>query len=317
MGAVTSSDRDRGAVRTAKAVLPGPVKKAASMALRGWGMATSGQRALPDYFIIGAKRCGSTSLSRYLLRHPDVQPLFPSASHIKGAHYFDRNPQRSLAWYRSHFPRRPGGHSLPIAGDASTYYLLHPLAAERACRVAPDARIIMLCREPAQRAFSHFRDEQKLGNENRTFAAAVAADAELVRQECARMTADPHYYSFAHEHFSYVSWGHYADHLSRWLACYPEEQVLLLRSEDLFDRPRSVYRRVTDFLGLPAHDLVSADRLNAAPRAESDPLTLAQLRDHYRPHNERLLALLPSAPSWDYPRATDLPGSEAVEVVPS
>jgi hypothetical protein len=289
---------DTSVVRTAKRVLPGPVKSAAASGLRAYGMLTSPLRGVPDYLLIGAKRCGSTSLHTYLCQHPDVLPLFPAAARRKGTHYFDRDPHRSLAWYRSHFRIVPPRSVRRARGEASTYYFLHPRAADRAAALAPAAKVIVLLREPAERAFSHYRDEVKNGHEHLSFSDAVAAEESRVAPELVRMAVDPHYYSFSHEHFSYVSWGHYAEHLRRWLAACGRKQVLVLRSEDLFNRPQEVYGQVTDFLGLVPFHPGHFDRYNAAPRGERDEEVIRRLREHYASHNAELRQLLPSLPAW-------------------
>ena len=129
-------------------------------------MATSALRRGPDFVIIGAKRGGTTSLYRYLHEHPSIQPLFPGRQHVKGVHYYDSNYERGLRWYRSHFPLEAGGRHLvrparrpAIAGEASPYYLFHPLAAERLARDFPGVRIIVNLRDPVDRAYSHYKEE--------------------------------------------------------------------------------------------------------------------------------------------------------------
>lgn len=116
-------------LRATKKHLPGAVKRTARSALRSYAVASAEQRALPDFLIIGTKRGGTTSLWNWLVRHPQVAPMFPAAQQIKSPHYFDINFSRGLGWYRSHFPtrralagarRRLGGPVL--TGEASPYY---------------------------------------------------------------------------------------------------------------------------------------------------------------------------------------------------
>lgn len=283
---------------TAKRIVPEGAKTVAKSVLRAYGRLSSPLRSLPDYLIIGAKRCGTTSLHNYLLGHPEVATMFPATEHIKGVHYFDRRPDRSRWWYRSFFPlRRPTG-GRPVCGEASPYYLIHPLAAERAAATVPHAKIIALLREPAERAFSHYRDEVKLGHETLSFADAIAAEPGRMRPELDRIAADPTYYSRWHEHLSYVTWGRYVEHLARWRCFFPAEQMLVLRSEDLFERPGDTVRRVTDFLGLHPHAAPHYPQYNATSRTLSDRRVVEELRSYYRPYNERLNGLLPNAPLW-------------------
>jgi hypothetical protein len=280
-----------------KRVVPETIKAGVLAGLRGYARGTASLRRLPDFLLIGAKRCGSTSLHHYLQAHPDVAPIFPRAAHRKGVHYFDRNPGRPLSWYRAHFPIATSFRPSRLVGDASTYYFLAPGAPRLAAQIVPHAKIIVLLRDPAERAFSHYRDEVKNGHETLPFASAIAAEAHRLAPELARMAADPHYYSFVHEHLAYLSWGHYAEHLNRWLACFAREQFLVLSSEALFTDPSATLRRVTDFLGLPPGPPVSG-WYNAAPKEPHDDGTMRALRRYYAPHNERLVRLLGWRPAW-------------------
>ena len=285
---------------TAKRLAPGSVKTLGKSLLRAYAMVGSVRRPLPDYLVVGAKRCGTTSLQNYLLAHPGVAPLFPAAQHIKGVHYFDRNAARPVSWYRSFFPLSVPGRTRRVCGEASPYYFIHPRAAERAARVVPKAKIIVLLRDPAQRALSQYRDEVRNGQEPLPFAAAVASEPARLAPELERMARDQHYYSFVHEHLCYLTWGRYAEHLSRWLAVFPREQVLVLRSEDLFERPTDLYNEVTDFLDLPVHRPGSFRRYNATPEVEPDARAVRELQAYYAPHNAALVELLPFTARWGW-----------------
>jgi hypothetical protein len=276
-------------------VTPDPVKSAVKSALRGLGLVTAPLRSQPDFLIIGAKRSGSTSMYRWLLRHPQVAPLFPSVQHIKGVHWFDRHPDRSMNWYRSFYPLRVPS-AARIAGEASPYYLIHPYAAARAAAAVGNARVILLVREPAARAYSHWRDEVRQGNEQLPFTDALAAEQARVEPELARMEDDPGYYSWIHEHLTYRSWGCYAVHLQRWLCSWPSERILVVCTEELYRPGSSVPRAVTDFLGLPPHPDRELPWLNAsAPPDPRDADVFLELRDSYASDNAALRDLFPVA----------------------
>ena len=293
---MTASHRAR-VERSLKRVVPEPAKAVALSAVRAYAVATSARRRLPDYLVIGAKRAGTTSLHRYLLRHPDVVPLLPAAKNIKGVHYFDRQPQRSIRWYRSHFPIR-GTETL--CGESSPYYMYHPAAAARAAAVVPDAKLIVLLRDPAQRAWSHYRDEVKNGRETLSFADAVAQEHARTSADARRLADGEHLVSLAHEHHTYVSQGLYAEHLRRWLSHFPPEQLCWLRSEDLFTDAAAAHRKVLAFLGLPARDLPAYEPNNASPqpRDDADRAVVAELEAFYGPHNEELSELLQAPLAW-------------------
>jgi hypothetical protein len=283
-------------------------RRAGRATVEAYGMATARWRALPDFLLIGAKRSGSTSLYRYLGEHPQVAPLFPSARRLplmredqKGVHYFDHpTDAHSLRWYRAHFQtgaaRARRGRR--VTGEASPYYLFHPLAAPRAAATVPGARILVLLREPVARTYSHWSEQHRNGVEPLDFEAALDAEASRTAGEEARLAADAHAVSFAHEHQSYVAQSEYADALERWVARFSRECILVLRSEDLYVTPQAAFDRVTDFLGIDRHRLRDARVWNAAPREPLTPATQTRLEAHFTPFRGRLASLVGPEITW-------------------
>jgi hypothetical protein len=200
-------------------------------------------RALPDALIIGAQRAGTSSLYRYLGAHPGVAP-----SVRKEVEYFSRYAARGEDWYRAHFELRFGRRRLRF--EATPDYLFHPLAAERAARLVPGARLVALLRDPADRAWSHYRHMVRLGYETLPFAEALAAEDERCAPDRARLADDPDHDPKALLRYSYVARGHYAPQLAHWLARFPRHQLLVLPSARLFADPARAYGEVLEFLGL-------------------------------------------------------------------
>jgi Sulfotransferase domain len=274
--------------------------------LRTYGRLTAGRRPLPDFLIVGAKRGGTTSLYNYLLEHPQVAPLFPRRQQIKGVRFFDLNFHRGLGWYRSHFPtaarprpRQARTTRRVIAGEASPYYLFHPLAAERASQAVPEARIIVLLRDPVERAYSHYKERVRHGAEPcRSFEEAIDREPERLRGETERILADPTYHSFAHEHYSYLSQGRYLDMLPRWLERFPHEQLLIMPSEELYADPQATLDRVLAFLGLPAWELRDRRPYNFHPADGMAATTRQRLAAGYVEHNRQLAELLGTRLDW-------------------
>jgi hypothetical protein len=274
-------------------------------ALRRYGQLTAPWRLLPDYLIIGAKRGGTTSLARWLVEHPEVRPMFPARETRKGAYYFDVNFGRGPAWYRSHFParlahgqrERLAGRRL-LLGDATPYYLHHPHAPLRARRVVPAARIIVLLRDPVERAHSHWLERWNQGIEWLSFEDALAAEPTRLAGEEARMLAEPGYASFAHQHWSYVDQGRYERGLTRWLAHFGREQVLILRSEDLYEDPAAVFAQVLDFLGLSPWTPPGFARWNNQDRPRIDDHLETWLRTELSPSIRAVERLLERPMGW-------------------
>ncbi len=288
------------------AAAPGIVRRPIKRLFRGYGVVTSDFRPLPDYLIIGTHRGGTTSLHQYLQQHPCVGPNFPRVQNVKGVRYFDENFFRGIDWYRSHFPtvayrrylRQLHGGPV-VTGEASPYYLFHPAAAERAARVVARAKIIVLLRDPIERAHSHWKRERRDGTEPlESLEDAIAAEPARLEGEVERILSDDHYYSYAHENFSYITQGLYLDSLRRWLEHYPREQVHIEVSERFLEDPQAVYDRVLQFLGLPPFSLRDAKPWNVtAQRLEPD--VRRRLSARLAPHNRRLEQFLGTELGWD------------------
>ncbi|MBV9285609.1 MAG: sulfotransferase [Acidimicrobiia bacterium] len=255
---------------------------------------TARLRAEPDFLIVGAQRSGTTSLFRYLAEHPAVKP--PVRKEIQ---YFSLNYAQGDGWYRTHFPFvSRTRHTF----EATPYYLFHPAAAERAARTVPNAKVIALLRDPVTRAFSQWQHNASRGLEHLGFEAALDAEPERLAGAEERLCADATYSSDPHRLWSYTARGEYAAQLERWLTHYRREQVLVLRSEDLYKKPRETYERTLGFLGLSSFDLAAYPRYTRrASDAQMTHTARARLTAHFRPHNERLAALLGEHVWWAGP----------------
>jgi hypothetical protein len=290
----------------------GAVREGGKRAVRSFGVATAPLRPLPDYLIIGTKRGGTSALHRYLLEHPQSLPLFPQARYlpmradIKGIHYFDTGFGRGEAWYRSHFPsvarRRvaEARHGGPVvAGEASPYYLYHPLSPARARSVVPEARLVVLLRDPVERAHSHYREQRRRGFEDRpTFEEALEAEPVRTAGQEERLRSGEVAASFTHEHQSYVGQSRYLRPLQRWLEAYPSEQLCVLRSEDLFADVQGAYARVLSFLDLAPHRLRSPRPVNATEGAPMAAPTRQRLRELFDPEVAELEQVLGRPLGW-------------------
>lgn len=269
-----------------------------------YGEHTSDQRPLPDFLVIGTKRGGTTSLWRYLIQHPLVPRLFP-AWNTKTSHYFEDNWSRGEAWYRSHFPtvrqraaleRRHGGPSK--VGEAAPLYMFHPLAAGRVAELMPRARMIVLLRDPVQRAYSHWKERRTEGREPLDFAAALAAEESRTAGERERLIADPGYVSEVFDWYSYRARGRYLEHLEPWLTRFDRSQLLFVASETLYREPAATYGRILNFIGLPPHELPAYDVFNDRPSKGMDETIRAELADYYKPHNAALEERLGMTFNW-------------------
>lgn len=270
--------------------IPEPVRKAARTAIWGIGRATARWRPLPDFLVIGAQKAGTTALYAYLRWHPGITG--PSWKEVS---FFDRHWWRGEAWYRGQFPVRTAGR---LVGEASPSYLFHPLAPERVRALVPDVRLIALLRDPVARAYSHYQHEVALGREPLSFEDALAAEEERTRGEVERIVADPRAFSRAWWDHTYAARGRYAEQLERWLEVFPREQLLVIRSEDLGERPGETYASVLAFLGAAPHELEEYPRVFEREYEPMRPETRATLAAAFAEPNRRLEELLGRDLGW-------------------
>jgi hypothetical protein len=250
---------------------------------------------LPDFIIIGAQKCGTTFLYDELAKHACIAPAI-----TKEIHFFDFKFNRGVDWYRACFaqPRGQARGQARITGEASPYYIFHPLVARRIANVAPQAKLIALLRNPVNRAYSHYQHEVRLGFERLPFDQALDREQARLRGEAERMQADPSYQSFTHAHYGYLTRGIYIDQLKRWRDLFPDRQLLILRSEDLYGNTPETMGRVLDFLGLP--DWGTREyRKKASAYPKMDAAIRSRLMRFFEPHNRRLADELGTNFTWD------------------
>jgi hypothetical protein len=267
----------------------------------GFGRLTAADRMSPGFLICGAQRCGTTSMYRALRQHPAIlKPLLH-----KGIHYFDTGYQNGPSWYRAHFPLRAHARLIarrqrvePLTFESSPYYLFHPLAASRIARDLPDVRIIVLLRDPVERAYSAYTHERARGFETEEFETALALEDSRLSGEEDRIVADPGNYSYSHQHHAYLRRGRYLEQLRRIENVIGRDRLHVVDSDDFFGDPLPTWREVIRFLQLPDPAMPVFDQHNARPRSPMPRSLRTQLRDQFQPYDEALARWWGHEPSW-------------------
>jgi hypothetical protein len=271
-----------------------------------WGLVGAGRplaraRMLPGFLIVGAERCGTTSMFYVLRQHPAV---FGSTVPRKEVRFFDHKYNRGLTWYKSHFPLIPRarlaarGAGKPSAFEGSPNYMFHPLAPGRIHRDLPDVKLLVMIRDPVERAYSAHAHQVGFGFETESFERALELEESRVAGEAARIVADPAYHSFSHCHYTYRARGYYADQLEGLERLFGRDRIHVVDVGDFFASPGPVYDQVLGFLGLPNRGYPHFKPQNARPRSPMPDRVRAELEEHFRPHDERLAAWLGHEPSW-------------------
>lgn len=259
---------------------------------------------LPDFLIIGAQKAGTTSLHKYLLSHPCI------AHTPKEIHFFDLYFSRGLSYYKSFFPSIINKTLLTqvrsskiLAGEATPYYLFHPRVAERVAQVLPNVKLIAVLRDPVDRAYSHYNYMLKKGKETLKFEEAIAKEEERLEFDCEKILNEDDYFSYSHQHHSYLSRGIYIEQIKRWHSFFPKEQMLIIDSKRLKLQTEEVLSEVLSFLSLPYHPLLEQDKsnykkhnVNHYPSISKD--TRNYLIDYFTPHNCELYNYLGVTFEW-------------------
>jgi hypothetical protein len=259
-----------------------------------WRMLTSAVRVLPDFLIIGEMRCGTSSLYAYLREHPQIVRPW-----TKELHYIDRSYARGQRWYRANFATRAGmlwhrlRHSRGLTFEATPDYLIHPGAPRSLAGLVPNAKLIAL-----DRAYSHYQFNVRNERERHPFAKALRKEEQRLAGERERILANPAYRSNRMRRYTYAARGRYLENLKAYERHFPREQMLIVKSEDLFERTQETYDAVLAFLGLSPWTLRRPESVNTASYSRERPAGYAELCDYFAPHNQRLYQYLGRDLGW-------------------
>lgn len=266
---------------------------------------TVGARMLPTFLIAGAGRCGTTSMFATLSQHPAIgHPFLPWTKEV---HFFDNNYHHGLAWYQSHFPRRVRieraahavGANAAHAFESGVSYMFHPVAPERVKRDLPGVKLLVLLRDPVERAFSDHAIGVSTNCEMEPFERAFEFEDSRLAGEVERIKADPAYESVSYRHHAYRRRGEYIDQLEHLEELFGRESIHVIDSDDFFADPVPSYDRILEFIGLPNVGYPDFKHLNAKPRPAPIPDSVRKkLSEHYRPYDERLVKWLGWEPAW-------------------
>lgn len=274
----------------------------------------------PSFFIIGANKCGTSSLYRYLVAHPDILPCALKEPNFFGLHspeyiashideYYALFPTReyqgalSFRWEASDQAGTPSLTKVHVERDPAKEYITGEASANTFTDVSPallhqhlpDVKLILLARNPIDRAYSHHRMYQRfqaggnqLGFEVRDFETDICAEMEAhARGEITH----------------YISPGIYIDKLQRWVSQYGWGQMRVVITEELAhpDKARIIMRELEEYLGVPRHDYgdILSRRFNRAPSSDIAPRSRALLADFYRPYNRGLQEYLGRELRWE------------------
>jgi len=254
--------------------------------------ATSRWRPLPSVLIIGAQKCGTTSLFNYLVKHPQI-----NRGRTKEVHYFDLNYTKGEPWYRAQFPitMRPTGNRHI---DATPLYLFDQRCPERAAALIPSAHIIVLLRSPTERAYSQYQHSVRRGHENRPFIEAIGTELERIDpDDPLKRFSGESFFSFRQH--SYVRRGIYAPQIRGWLNHFDRRRMLILDANYFFSNTQEQIERTFDFIGVSRIDIAGLSVHKQGTYNEEIPEQARQILDSfYTPYNVDLREMVNEDISW-------------------
>ena len=239
-------------------------------------------RGLPDFLIIGAPRCGTSSLFLNFLQHPQID-----GPQCKEVHFFNRNKgyRRGIRWYKNQFPEIKKN---VLCFEASPAYFYQPICVERIFKHLPSCKFILLLRNPVDRAISEYSRWIKPKKWN--------PHELMIKDPC---------HPF-HVNFPSLEIGIYIKSLRRWLKYFSLDRILIIKSEDFFENEKKIILQCFDWLGVELVDIgkplfydqkgMVRERVPYRNKVPDD--VKEYLKEFYVPYNRELYKLLGRNFGW-------------------
>jgi hypothetical protein len=215
-----------------------------------WGQ----RKPIVNFLIAGVQKGGTSSVDAYLRQHPQVRMAYK-----KEIHYFDYDDRWKDHWWYEGYVVPLGGAT--AVGESTPIYTYAPQAARRIYEYNPAMRLIVLLRNPAERAWSQWRMESAAGHDQLTFGEAIRRETERCREAL----------PVIHRNYSYVDRGFYAEQIRRLQRFFPAEQLLFIKSETFFADPATTMSGICRFLRIEEKNFDTREIHRAGPQAGGMP----------------------------------------------
>ncbi len=240
----------------------------------------------PNFIIIGAAKCGTSSLFAYIQKHPQV--LLPYKKEIN---FFNKHFDKGIDWYLSHFPVITDSENF-ITGEATTQYIFTPEVERRIYNSFADVKIIIMLRDPIDRTISDYYHHVNRGLETRSIETIIKTTQELLKQ-----FSQPEV-EYTISEFDYIFKSIYLFQIYRWIEIFPSSNILILNSDRFFENTASVMNDVWHFLQLDCYSSSTYIKYNVGnyiPVADEIKQELGRL---FEPYNRKLEEYLNLKFNW-------------------
>ncbi len=245
-------------------------------------MITNGRVERLDFIVAGAQKCGTTALHYQLEKHPQI--ALPNKEEL---HFFDDEERfaKGVNYQDLHDSFHPPSRAF-IAGESTPAYLYWRPTMERIWNYSKEIKLIVLVRNPVDRAFSHWNMQRERGYDTLDFLDAVRAEQQR-EKEAAPSQA---------RRFSYIGRGLYGEQIGRVLKYFPREQLKVVRSEELRSDFAGAMNAIFNFVG--AEPLRNVRNKERNPIRYERPITAAERSEVYKLF-EKDIATLEKLLDWD------------------
>jgi len=259
---------------------------------------TGSIRVLPDFLVIGAKRCGTTSLFYHLPEHPCI-----SKSPHDNMGFFNDNFHLGVNWYKSFFPTIFTRNKIKskfgnfLAFDVTTTYMEEESTANNVYQIKPNMKIIVILRNPVDRAYSQYHLSLREKAEKRSFEDAMEENMnELNKESHERYEIKP---KFSVEENNYLKKSLYAQQLRHWLNIFPMESMLILSTEEFESKQQVIYNKIFEFLNISQFEVKNTEKMEKGSYPQMKSETRSLLLDYFRSHNNELFKLINKKFDWE------------------
>ena len=259
---------------------------------------TGSIRVLPDFLVIGAKRCGTTSLFYHLPEHPCI-----SKSPYDNMGFFNDNFHLGINWYKSFFPTTFTRNKIKskfgdcITFDVTTTYMEEESTANNVCQTKPNMKIIVILRNPVDRAYSQYHLNVREKIEKRSFEDVIEENMnKLDKESRERHEIKP---QFLAEKNNYLKKGLYAQQLRHWLKIFPRKNILIMSTEEFESNQQTIYNKIFEFLNISQFEIKNTEKMEKGNYTSMESKTRNLLLDYFRSYNNELFKLIDKKFDWE------------------
>ena len=258
---------------------------------------TNSLRVLPDFFVIGPGRTGTTSLYHYLDQHPSL-----SKSAYDELGYFNDNYHLGEYWYRSLFPSIFTKYMIKLKTnyfmtyDVTPSYVRGPWNAKRIKKLFPSTKLIIVLRNPVDRTYSHYHLSEQFG-ETRSFEEIIKEDMNNILNWNVDLKDDRYFATKVEK--SFLARAFYAEQLSVWFKLFSKNQIMIVSSEKLSSDTKNTMNDIFQFLNLPKFEIPNTKKVNVSQYSKMNSDTRKLLINFFKPYNKLLYTFLGVNFDWD------------------